>query len=346
MIKYNHNGKPYKIPNGLNEFQLSLYLHLIDWKWQQGITQPGTSHGHEYDAILPEAMAALETWPHLYPDIHAPLKAHRRKNDFRIHKHFYHMASSQAANLNLFLPILHHPDAHRVLAAIKPDFASLATDQLDNGYCIEFWGGNLSAESAGKGLLGDKSAIAGTDSDIAIAYRNHQGELCLWLIEHKLTEAEFTSCGGYKSKRRDKKRHDCSKSFAEVLATKANCYYHDVRKFAYWKITEANQKFFPNHESFSSCPLKGGMNQLWRNQLLALALEQEQQRPYQQVTFSVVHHPDNHHLDASIDSYRNLIGDSPKFSVFTSADVVTAAESIHDMNLDSWSKWYRGLYCL
>jgi hypothetical protein len=342
------NGKIYKIPNGLNDFQQKMYVHLINWKWKNISIQSGNAQGHPYDAILPEEIVERKEWPHIYPDIQKALKAHRVKNDFRIHQHFYHMASSQAANINLFLPILHHPAVNSILGAIKTDFASLATDCLDNGYCIEFWGKNFDPVSIGpdnKGLLGDKSKMAGTDSDIAIAYRNLQGELCLWLIEHKLTEKEFTECGGYKSKGRQA-RHDCSKSFTQLLEAPQSCYYKDVRKFKYWEITDANRAFFANHSPHASCPFRGGMNQLWRNQLLALSIEQESSQPYKHVHFSVVRHLDNHHLDNTLAAYKELVADKAKFSVFTSADFLSAAKQQCDTGLDKWIAWYNGLYRL
>jgi len=210
--------------------------------------------------------------------------------------------------------------------------------QLDHGYRIEFWDEPF-------GNLNDKTPVSGTDTDIAIAYYNHQDELCLWLIEHKLTESEFTTCGGFKSQGRQPK-HDCSKSFSDILADKHLCYYHDVRQFNYWNITAANQAFFPNYSQHAHCPFQGGLNQLWRNQLLGLSIEQDERQPYQHVTFSVVKHPRNIHLDRSLADYRELIADNPKFSAFTSADVLAAASVLHDPEVDRWVTWYRELYAL
>jgi len=338
--------KIYRLPNGLNPFQQELYTHLINWKWEHITKDPGGSHGNDYDAILPECYPQHENWPHLYPYIQDALKAHRVKNDFRLHKHFYHMASSQAANINLFLPILYHHSADAILRAIKPDFATLATDHLDNGYCLEFWGGNFGAndeDSNPKGLLGDKTMMAGTDADIAIAYRNHQGEICLWLIEHKLTEKEFTECGGFKSKGK-KDKHDCRKSFAQIVADKHTCYYHDKCNYNYWTISADHQQLFANSADHVSCPFRGGMNQLWRNQLLALAIEEDKQQPYKQVTFSVVRHPANDHLGESVKAYKALIAENARFTEFTSAEVVSAAEACNDALLNKWIDWYKGLY--
>ena len=240
-------GRDYKLPNSLNAFQLEMYVHLINWKWQHITSEPGIDGGIEYDAILPESCAGQ--YAMLYPGIRQALDEHLQEFPFRIHKYINHMASSQAANMNLFLPVLLHPGADRILGAIKPDFASLVRGALDRGYRIEFWGEPF-------GNLNDKTKGSGTDSDIAIAYYNHQGELCLWLIEHKLSEVEFTTCGGYKSKGRQP-THDCDRSFAEILAAKNTCYYHDRCQFHYWDITDANRDFFRQPCQGSALPISG-----------------------------------------------------------------------------------------
>ncbi|MBC7525372.1 MAG: hypothetical protein H7239_13165 [Flavobacterium sp.] len=274
----------------------------------------------------------------LYPEIISHLLEHKRKFNFKMHEYFNHMASSQAANINLFLPILLNIKVNEVFKELKSDFARLATEELDNGFRIEFWDGNTNTD---KGLLGDHTAVAGTDSDVGIAYYNKKNELCLWLIEHKLTEKEFTECGGSKSKGR-KTTHDCTKSYSEILKNKDMCYYHSGSKYEYWNFTEANQSFFINHSKHESCPFKGGMNQLWRNQLLGFALEN--QGKFKEVYFSVVKHPDNKALDKSINQYKDLINDNIKFSVLDSNEVIDAVCKVNDTLLDIWINWYKRLY--
>jgi hypothetical protein len=330
------DGNDYRLPNVLNAFQRSMYVHLINWKWEHITREPGRNRGILYDAFLPDEYADM--YPTLYPAIADALQQHLQKYPFQIHNYFHHMASSQAANLNLFLPILLHPNAATILGALKPDLAKLAVSELDNDYRIEFWDEPF-------GNLGDKTGGTGTDADIAIAYFDHQDELCLWLIEHKLTEREFTECGGFKSRGRQP-WHDCDKCFADIVSDKRSCYYHDVRKFNYWNITETNQAFFANHALHAHCPFRGGMNQLWRNQLLALSIEQDERQPYSQVSFSVVKHPANTHLDKSLAAYQELIVRNPKFSVLTSADLIAAAAALNDTELDKWIVWYRDLYDL
>lgn len=327
-------GNTYRLSNLLSPFQEQMYIHLIDWKRKHITEESGKAFGNTYDAILPDKIA--KNHPHVYVGIRDTLLKHKEKFGFRFHKHFSHMASSQAANINLFLPILHHPQAAAILSRIKPDLVRLATERLDHGYSIEFCDGL-------PGRLNDKTNVSGTDADLAIAYYNQDEKLCLWLIEHKLTEAEFTKCGGYKSKSRQP-RHDCKKSFAELVENPSLCYYHEAKKFRYWEITQANRDFFPNHAKQTACPFIGGMNQLWRNQLLGLAIEKDANQPYEAATFSVVRHPRNSALCKTIADYQNLICDNPKFTAFTSLDVIAAAEAHADQELQTWINWYKELY--
>ena len=333
------DGRSYRVPDVLNQFQEEMYVHLINWKRVNITRKAGINRGLKYDAILPEF--AWESLPHIYEGILQALEQHKERFPFKFHKHFYHMVSSQAANINLFLPLLLHPQANSILKRIKPDdFHELATDELDRGFQLEFWGAR-----EGKGLLNDHNSQAGTDADIAIAYYNRNRELCLWLIEHKLTEKEFTPCGGFESNRKQPYQNcDCRSSFSSILANPDLCYYHVRCKYKYWELTRDHDALFRNHGRFESCPFRSGMNQLWRNQLLGLAVESEKTLPYEHVYFSVVKHPGNRHLDKTINQYRTLIADSDRFSVFTSLDVVNAAAGIVDPELSRWVAWYRDLY--
>lgn len=340
MIELLKDGNTYRLPSLLNDFQKRMYIHLINWKWKHITKEPGiyTYRNGEYiyDAIIPSINQ--KTFPLIYPNILSDILKHQESYPFKLHKHFNHMASSQAANANLFLPILLSPLHDKILQQLKPDFSRLATGEMYKGFRIEFWDGYFPEE---KGLLKDHSPISGTDSDIAIAYYNKNEELCLWLIEHKLTEKEFTTCGGSKSSGRGE-NHTCDKTFKEIISNKDYCYYHSVRGFKYWDLTEKHQNFFINDDSFTKCPFINGMNQLWRNQLLALELESSSR--YKNVYFSVVRHPENDSLGSTIKKFKELIDNSPKFSDFTSNDVINAAETVKDETINTWMNWYCDLY--
>jgi hypothetical protein len=222
------NGQKYKLPGSLTPFQEEMYVQLINWKWRNICRDVGyynyMGNRIEYDAILPHT--CHKDYPLIYPTILKDLHQHREEYTFKFHQHFNHMASSQAANVNLFLPILLHPQANDIMKLLKNDFKSLATNKLYKGFRIEYWDGTEDVE---RGLLKDHSSLSGTDSDIGVAYYNTRNELCLWLIEHKLTEKEFTECGGFKSKDRDKANHLCEKNFSEILVNKNYCFHHSFK---------------------------------------------------------------------------------------------------------------------
>ncbi|MCE9614874.1 MAG: hypothetical protein K8T26_11395 [Lentisphaerae bacterium] len=342
MRKYPVNGAVYRLASKLTPFQLDMQVHLTNWKWRNLKTRDcGLYKGQPYDVILPTRLKD-ELQP-IYRPIVERVEVHRAKVGFKLHKFVGHMASSQVACINLFVPLLEQPEAAaQVLRLVKPDLETLATDKLDGGFQIEFWPG------AGDepGPLNDHTKAAGTDADIAIAYRDGAGHLKLWLIEHKLTEAEFTTCGGAVSAGRTDK-HRCAPT-SDILKDHNLCYYHESKRchYAYWAITDRHPNVFPPERlaAHKSCPFGGGMNQLWRNMLLALAVEDASECPYDEIHFSVVHHPGNDALQPSMNAFKGLLGDDARFSWFTSDQVVTAAAE-HSV-LSEWAKWYRNLYWL
>ena len=340
------NGKKYRLPNVLSEFQLEMYMHLINWKWKNITKEPGyykytrqgKVHKIAYDAIIPDQYHDSH-YP-LYPEIVDRFFEHQKNFPFKSHKFLGHMASSQAACANLFLPILKDPKtAAEILRSVKEDLASIATDQLDQGFRIEFW-------DEGHNSLNDHNRATGTDSDIAIAYRDKDNNLNLWLIEHKLTEQEFTACGAAKSSNRTS-AHKCRPTSA-ILNNPELCYYHSGCGYAYWNITKGNPYIFPvdNLLKYEWCPFKSGLNQLWRNQLLAIAVENSEMPdlPYKKVFFSVVFHPENQSLLASIQNYEQLIDHNDRFSFFTSDRIIGASREVNIPETNEWVEWYKELY--
>lgn len=331
------NGVQYRLPNELNDFQKSMYIHLIEWKWTHLTKAPGSYGGQQYDAILPEEFR--KRYQPIYPPVVDRLVAHQRLFPFKTHKFIGHMASSQAACASLFLPLLQHPDAAaEVLRNLKPDLDRIATDQLDAGFRLEFW-------DEPSNMLNDHTPAAGTDADIAIAYYDQAGNLKLWLIEHKLTESEFTTCGGYRSRGRDRHIHKCDSTIS-VIANKDLCYYQSASGYRYWDITQAHPNAFPlDHlQAWEGCPFQGGMNQLWRNQLLALSIESSTEWPYSEVSFSVVRHPKNHALDRTIAQFKQILGNGGRFSGFTSDALIDGAQQLDHAPWRHWLEWYKELY--
>lgn len=335
--------KDYKMPKSLSAFQKKLYMHLIDWKWQNITEEYGysTYRGKRiaYDAIIPDRFHS--NLRNIYPGIKDQLIKHNKTFRVKIHRYFHHMASSQAAAVNLFLPILHSSQAEKVLKTIKPDMKTIARDLLFNGFRVEYWDGTRKDDT---GLLGDHNARSGTDADIAIAYRNQDNDLCLWLIEHKLGEKEFTDCGGYEARREHGADSLCAISYKDIIEDHGTCYYNSVRYTKYWEITSHNKDLYEPCYSYETCPFRGGVNQLWRNQLLGLAVVSDSKTDFQHMHLSVVKPPQNTALDKTINHYKAMISDQSYFSVFDSSDLITQARATEDKELIEWANWYQDLY--
>ena len=321
-------AKHYKIPSKLTDFQLSLYIHLIEWKWKHITKKPGLNGGREYDAILPKEFAEIGC------PLYQPIIKEMEKHRFKKHKHFGHMASSQAACINLFAPVLKDSKiANAILPAINPRFRDIAVDYLENGFQFEYWD-----ES---NPLNDHTSVAGTDSDIAIAYYDIEGKLSLWLIEHKLTEDEFTTCGGYRSKGNTQKEN--CRNGKLILSDKSRCYYKYHCNYKYWEITHESKLFnITKLNQREKCPFIEGENQLWRNQLMGYAIQKK--GAFENVHFSVVHHHENTDLQTSMDNYRNILNEQSVFDSFTSKDVIKSAKKINNQDIQEWLNWYSVLY--
>ncbi len=338
MKIYKVGEKKYRLPNVLTDFQFQMYIHLINWKWTHLTQEPGFYKNFPYDALLPHEFIS-QGYP-LYQPIKERFMEHQQRFPFKSHKFLGHMASSQAACANLFLPLLKDPQiAAKVFGAVKTDLQSIATDYLDKGFRIEFW-------DEPDNVLNDHTNVSGTDADIAIAYYDYENNLNLWMIEHKLTEVEFTTCGGYKSRGRTP-LHSCAPASA-ILDDKNLCYYHSKCNFRYWDITLHETSPFNADliRKYEECPFKGGMNQLWRNLLLATKLETSTSPkwPYKKVYFSVIQHPRNKALQPSIDEFRKLIEYNDRFFAFSTDKLIKRAIEINEPVLAEWVRWYQELY--
>lgn len=326
------------------EFQQKVYSHLIKYKKEiLKIDGKGLSaRGVEHDCLLPSPYCDAKMPIMLYGGIKSIVKE-IQESKFAYKPHIaasVHVASSQTACINLFAPILESEYADWILkeSGVAPKgFDHIDRKQLRKGYCFEYWESSLEGS---KGLLGDHSPHAGTDSDVAIAFRNQSNELCLWLIEHKLTEQEYTTCGGYRSKgiSESEKENCTSCGIKELLENHDKCYYHKHCGYYYWRIMEKQYSFFCGKYEGVGCPFRGGMNQLWRNQMLALELENRGE--FTEVYFSVVSHPDNCFLEKTMKEYRRLTNNSPKFYAFKSNTLVDKAVAY----LPDWSSWYKKVY--
>jgi hypothetical protein len=70
----------YKLPSVMTEFQLTMYIHLIEWKWKNLTKVPGIYKGDKYDAILPDEFKEK------HHPLYQPLVSELAKHKYKTHK--------------------------------------------------------------------------------------------------------------------------------------------------------------------------------------------------------------------------------------------------------------------
>jgi len=280
-----------------------------------------------------------------YEECANDIKSFQQKRGFDFHRFVKkpHIASSQAACFNLFMPIMKSDRAVDVLKAVKPDIASIDYSHLEKGFAFEYWRDEPNNDGS-KGLLGDHSTQAGTDADFALSYIDNKDNHCLWLVEHKLTESEFTRCNVvHNGKHPIEEKLCCTFDVKSLIDNPLKCYYSNTKHYRYWECTKKYIDSFPGLQSITKvgCPFADGMCQLWRNVLLARTAQEKY--GYEKVYFSVVKPDGNTALNESIKQFKGIV-DEGVFSVFNPSTLVQAAKATPDSNLKDWAKWYSETY--
>lgn len=269
----------------MENFSEKLIEHLSSYKESKlRLKKHGVYKTKEYKHILIEEDLDLNYLP--------SIRKHAIESlvDVKRHVYFDHLNSSQAACFNLFVPLsLDKELSNQVFGGLIPGFKELLGIKFEYSDPKDYL-------NERKGRIDNKRNI-GTDSDIAIFYLNFENEKCLCLLEHKLSEKEFTNCNAIKSKQNHNK--DKCYDFVQIWSDTSNCYYQSGKNYSYWKLTQEKNSFFDKnvfsaHEGI--CPFKGSLQQLWRNMLMAQAIENDPENPIQKTYFGVVHHKENEKL--------------------------------------------------
>ena len=121
--------------------------HLV--KEREHLTkEPGSFKGHIYDYLFPKR--TYEFSPVLYTPLQSELRD-LQSGPFKYKEHIMskHMASSQCACINLFMPILLDDNASDILKHIpgRPvDFHMIDRTRLHRGFCFEYWGQDIDSQ--------------------------------------------------------------------------------------------------------------------------------------------------------------------------------------------------------
>ncbi len=299
----------------MKNFSEKLIQHLTSYKQKTlRVAKHGLYKNREYKHILADSDLDLNYLPSIRKDVIESLV------DVKRHVYFDHLNSSQAACLNLFVPLsLDKNLSNQVFVDLIPGFKELLSIKFEYSDLKDYL-------NERKGRIDNKRNI-GTDSDIAIFYLNFENEKCLCLLEHKLIEKEFTNCNAIKSKNNHNK--DKCYNFKQIWLNTDYCYYQSGKKYNYWNLTKYSITFFDTsllsaHEGI--CPFKGSMQQLWRNMLMAQAIVNDPENPVQNAYFGVVYHQENEKLfktkktfvsDNAADEFKHILSEKEKFFLIT-----------------------------
>ena len=262
-----------------------------------------------------------------------------RADSVRLHDHVAHLLSSQAFAFNLFLPFREGNKeglSNRVSELVG---ARLTIDRVNFEWVPPGW---LLGELEGEWPAGDEPA---TGVDVVLWGRLEDQRRAVVLVEVKLSEGGFTTCGGRSSRRN--RRKDVCRSAALFLDDPNTCYltrpWGKQRDRRYWEIFTKSRgtvrDAFPHTEPDGPCPFAFNMQQPMRNYAIALGLEQED--IVGRAWFVLCAHDANPDVAGHWRAWKDLLPDPSMAPFLPASEVVRAGEAA---GLKDWGSYMRSRY--
>ena len=285
-------------------------------------------------------------WPdwrsNLHPALLAPAEARVADGSLPLHDYAPALNSSQAFAMNLFLPLAGGD------SGAFSDFlrAVLGVDVVVESVDLEFFGsGDLLAEIP-RAEPGPDDKL--TAADVAIHLRDADDRRGVLLVEVKLSEGGFTSCGGVDS-RGNRDRAPCLDA-ALFFREPDRCYlrrpYRAQRDRRYWRIFDAAhgslRDAFPGRSAAGGCPFAGDWQQPMRNHALALAMKQAGLVDFWHL--ALVHHDDNPDVPEPWDEYRGAAEDGELLHRWPASALLSALGAAS--GAADYESWVRARYVL
>ena len=264
-----------------------------------------------------------------------------RADHVRLHRQAAHLRSSQAFALNLFLPFREGPRALLSEAVSELVGTQLRIDRVQFEWVPP---GGLLGEIAGDRPVGDEPATA---SDVVLWGRRRFRRRVAVLLEVKLSEREFTACGGRTS--RGNRRKDVCQSARLFMQDPNACYLrrpvYQRRDRRYWEIFAGSygsvHKAFPNANLDGPCPFAYDMQQPMRNLAIARGLEQD--GTVRRAWFGLCTHDANPNIARQWAAWRRLLPEPSHAPVLSASEVVRIGEV---EGLTRWATYMRQRYQL
>jgi len=255
----------------------------------------------------------------------------------RLHTHIEALNSSMTFGFNLFLPFRAGAD---LSPAVVDVLGPLIVDQV-----VFEWipPGGILGEIDGET---PRDGEAATGIDVLLRGWRDDGSRVVILVEVKLSEGGFSTCGGRKS--RANRRPDVCEDVDAFLAEPSACYLRrPIRKQRdrrYWEIFQAA------HGSLSAafpgvtpgpCPFAGDAQQPMRQYALALGLEQAEFAD--EAWLLLVHHDDNPDVPHHWEEWMALTQPEARIARLPASAILDAGRTV---GLEDWANWMAGRYCL
>lgn len=268
------------------------------------------------------------------------------------HEHLWARAlnSSQCFGVNLFGPLAERPIlAKRVMETLLPH-RTLEKDDVVTVLCEHTPEGT-------REWLGETKTSQPTQVDVFFTVTRREKPIGYLLVEVKFTEHEFGSCRGAvpttptKPGNPDSSR--CLNLHAVLESPKNMCWMAEPGNGRhYWDCMLSRSTPF-TFTSAMACPLRQGLYQLMRNQVLAIALAQNTSADWAE--FGVCLHPGNTevrqlsddvlgHTDA-LEAFNAILPNKTKIIEILPSIIIELASG-NDPALSEWADWMRSRYDL
>ena len=270
----------------------------------------------------------------LHPSIRANAAAMAADGTLPLHHMAHALRSSQSFAVNLFLPFVDgRRDALNAYLSTELNRQVVVDD-----IALEYFGsGDILAEIPGP-VPSDEDHL--TQADVALFLRDDNGEVGILLVEVKLTEGEYTQCGGYPS--RGNRRRDVCESASRFFQHPEHCYlqrpYRALRDRRYWALFAAEHgsvaAAFPGAIT-TDCPFKGDWQQPMRNHALALGVVHSGRATYW--AMALVHHDDNPDVVGPWKAYARATADREKILCWPASTLLPLLDqAIPKLEIGHW----------
>lgn len=258
-----------------NPWQRKAYSYLSEYLEKKSVREFGVSgNGNSYRHLLREEDGPVNfVTKRLYDLTEKRFNQHKAGDRNRI---LTNTASSQAYCFNLFLYLNENKELAKGLFSELMG-KTVVVEHIE----LEFTPNHMLTNPFSDSLtsdqdesIGDQSTYGGTDADVAVFYRYEGNKKGILLIEFKFIEAEFSVCGSYKNKKEARLQCDSPNFYGELVEKQRTdnrqqplCGY---TRYQNWPLTAQSAMLKIERVKQSvACPFRFGLNQLWRNMLLA-----------------------------------------------------------------------------